>query len=147
MLLLWIAFKIVFLLCIRSPTFFISLSFTVVNCFQNCIFTLHSQCLMLTDEQVICCELLSKLYFYFAFAVLWSSKISDLLLWIAFKIVFLLCIRSFWRMPLNTLPVVNCFQNCIFTLHSQLVFSLGHYLGSCELLSKLYFYFAFAVYK
>ena len=116
----------------------------VVNCFQNCIFTWHSQSIRsVIDDELSCellselyfylafavgdsilhylqgCELLSELYFYLAFAVHTRRTYTHIRLWIAFRIVFLLGIRSQGKLKkLNTL-VVNCFQNCIFTWHSQ----------------------------
>ena len=140
-----------------------------MNCFQNCIFTWHSQLMSILKLEARRCELLSELYFYLAFAVFTVIKqcmhgcellselyfylafavgdsilhylqgcelLSELYfylafavhtrrtythirLWIAFRIVFLLGIRSQGKLKkLNTL-VVNCFQNCIFTWHSQ----------------------------
>ena len=116
---LWIAFRIVFLLGIRS---FRSTDYrepSVVNCFQNCIFTWHSQYIDVSDVVEISCELLSELYFYLAFAVSERNGLTTYKLWIAFRIVFLLGIRSFIQAFPRALTVVNCFQNCIFTWHSQ----------------------------
>ncbi len=39
--------------------------------------------------------------------------------------------------------VVNCFQNCIFIQHSQVMKLKFGAIVSCELLSELYFYTAF----
>ena len=89
---LWIAFRIVFLLMIPNKLFVLLLTASVVNCFQNCIFTYDSQppsfaesnwgvvncfqnCIFTYDSQHLysdyyqpaCCELLSELYFYLWF--------------------------------------------------------------------------------
>ena len=94
-----------------------------------------------------CCELLSELYFYLAFAVKTACNENDTPLWIAFRIVFLLGIRSWRNKHVHSLCVVNCFQNCIFTWHSQLIQCSTMLIMCCELLSELYFYLAFAVSK
>ena len=65
-----LGFRIVFLLGIRSYLRFVGFCQAVVNCFQNCIFTWHSQYIDVSDVVEISCELLSELYFYLAFAVL-----------------------------------------------------------------------------
>ena len=118
---------------------------SVVNCFQNCIFTWHSQ--FITRRKIFgdSCELLSELYFYLAFAVRRNCTCHRILLWIAFRIVFLLGIRSPNDTVLLEQAVVNCFQNCIFTWHSQFWLLLIDPMICCELLSELYFYLAFAV--
>ena len=144
-MLLWIAFRIVFLLGIRSLIGLDFLSLFVVNCFQNCIFTWHSQFFSLILFINTSCELLSELYFYLAFAVIKKKSVSSIELWIAFRIVFLLGIRSNKNFLMNFKSVVNCFQNCIFTWHSQWQQRKSNIFISCELLSELYFYLAFAV--
>ena len=116
----------------------------------------------------MCCELLSELYFYTAFTGLLLFAILAILLWIAFRIVFLYSIHRLMRELMQGLElwiafrivflysihrsdqtlhppffVVNCFQNCIFIQHSQdTAIALKDY-HSCELLSELYFYTAF----
>ena len=115
-----------------------------MNCFQNCIFTWHSQFINFKCIYIYSCELLSELYFYLAFAVdflltllFFSCELLSELyfylafavpekynttaqaLWIAFRIVFLLGIRSRFCLRVVFSLVVNCFQNCIFTWHSQ----------------------------
>ena len=91
---LWIAFKIVFLLMIPNLETTVRANADVVNCFQNCIFTYDSQPSAIKSIATNSCELLSKLYFY-----LWFPTYRQLLrvldlLWIAFKIVFLLMIPN-----------------------------------------------------
>ena len=117
---MWIAFRIVFLLGIRSRPYYLRNSSSVVNCFQNCIFTWHSQYVFVEQKHLLGCELLSELYFYLAFAVGLTAGY-------------------------NHAVVVNCFQNCIFTWHSQCCKRIAFCICSCELLSELYFYLAFAV--
>ena len=64
---LWIAFKIVFLLMIPNKSCNLYSNASVVNCFQNCIFTYDSQLGLLQGFFLKSCELLSKLYFYLWF--------------------------------------------------------------------------------
>ena len=116
-----------------------------MNCFQNCIFTWHSQLMILLYYLLLSCELLSELYFYLAFAVKEVTYLCPFRLWIAFRIVFLLGIRSFRAVVPRPRSVVNCFQNCIFTWHSQSIIDGLKVELCCELLSELYFYLAFAV--
>ena len=118
-------------------------SFCVVNCFQNCIFTYDSQLQPMLVDQTYSCELLSKLYFYLWFPTQRTNTINQFMLWIAFKIVFLLMIPNNLNRMLSTNSVVNCFQNCIFTYDSQPTHSRYELLNCCELLSKLYFYLWF----
>ena len=115
----------------------------VVNCFQNCIFTYDSQHFGFKGTRRICCELLSELYFYLWFPTLKHViSIADLL-WIAFRIVFLLMIPNGKNSFLSGPTVVNCFQNCIFTYDSQLMSEKKTTVKCCELLSELYFYLWF----
>ena len=165
---LWIAFRIVFLLMIPNRTHSYSLTYAVVNCFQNCIFTYDSQRDVLVSPNTYSCELLSELYFYLWFPTgirrsssndqLWIAfRIVFLLmipncfflhniasmLWIAFRIVFLLMIpNNDWR-DNKLRRVVNCFQNCIFTYDSQQQNFELFWGNCCELLSELYFYLWF----
>ena len=64
---LWIAFRIVFLLMIPNRKIRHQQTRSVVNCFQNCIFTYDSQ--HGTEDGIMDrgCELLSELYFYLWF--------------------------------------------------------------------------------
>ena len=91
---LWIAFRIVFLLMIPNRWLLNKVSCFVVNCFQNCIFTYDSQhlqnCLVIEAR----CELLSELYFYLWFPTFNCNYFDVFLLWIAFRIVFLLMIPN-----------------------------------------------------
>ena len=123
--LLWIAFRIVFLLMIPNISDITIQQAYVVNCFQNCIFTYDSQqslknilmnvvvncfqnCIFTYDSQhnvlfiwnKYCCELLSELYFYLWFPTggVFITKCNSL--WIAFRIVFLLMIPN--KNMLNT---------------------------------------------
>ena len=141
---LWIAFRIVFLLMIPNLRRRRRFTIIVVNCFQNCIFTYDSQHMQKGGVYDLCCELLSELYFYLWFPTtdiywywhieLWIAfRIVFLLmipnkrywhiltywLWIAFRIVFLLMIPNDLITVKAMLIVVNCFQNCIFTYDSQ----------------------------
>ena len=140
---MWIAFRIVFLLMIPNKVHLeVKLHF-VVNCFQNCIFTYDSQ--QKTNKAVLSlrCELLSELYFYLWFPTFAENTPSDELLWIAFRIVFLLMIPNLQKCLMTVETVVNCFQNCIFTYDSQLQAFVNNESKSCELLSELYFYLWF----
>ena len=116
---MWIAFRIVFLLGIRSKPRANDLRWLVVNCFQNCIFTWHSQFLYIcnNDDEVVNC--------FQNCIFTWHSQL----------------VRFHYKGP----SVVNCFQNCIFTWHSQFDQAKETTLLGCELLSELYFYLAFAV--
>ena len=117
--LLWIAFRIVFLYSIHRICIFYPRLSLVVNCFQNCIFIQHSQAKARKGLNFSCCELLSELYFYTAFTGIQLIMSCGITLWIAFRIVFLYSIH---RKPIImniTYRVVNCFQNCIFIQHSQ----------------------------
>ena len=140
---LWIAFRIVFLLMIPNWLFFPILLPFVVNCFQNCIFTYDSQQRWWTLWGRICCELLSELYFYLWFPTLSGGSESCFPLWIAFRIVFLLMIPNECLKIALIEFVVNCFQNCIFTYDSQPWFWWDFICTCCELLSELYFYLWF----
>ena len=118
-----------------------------MNCFQNCIFTYDSQRRDYGQDANSCCELLSELYFYLWFpTVSWSRNISCLL-WIAFRIVFLLMIPNPIKAQLKRDLVVNCFQNCIFTYDSQRKRIKKEWSSCCELLSELYFYLWFPTQK
>ena len=64
-------------------------------------------------------------------------------MWIAFRIVFLLMIPNQIEKAKQLNPVVNCFQNCIFTYDSQRSVLSGNGVLGCELLSELYFYLWF----
>ena len=140
---LWIAFRIVFLLMIPNAEPFSSLTDSVVNCFQNCIFTYDSQRNWFMGLYCNCCELLSELYFYLWFPTIFFQLNTSKVLWIAFRIVFLLMIPNIMIFSASALPVVNCFQNCIFTYDSQQESDPFFYGVSCELLSELYFYLWF----
>ena len=165
---LWIAFRIVFLLMIPNQLQILEKYLIVVNCFQNCIFTYDSQQIQICFTFSVCCELLSELYFYLWFPTdatavteavscellselyfyLWfptkmAKPESFIVLWIAFRIVFLLMIPNIFQIDFQLENVVNCFQNCIFTYDSQHFFTLRFLLTSCELLSELYFYLWF----
>ena len=74
----------------------------VVNCFQNCIFAWILTTLYLPKYIDPCCELLSKLY------LCMDSNNADFI-------------------NLAKLPVVNCFQNCIFAwiLTTKCIFSIS----------------------
>ena len=115
----------------------------VVNCFQNCIFTYDSQQLSTASSSALCCELLSELYFYLWFPTAWFFSNYNRMLWIAFRIVFLLMIPNRIYLDRGYNTVVNCFQNCIFTYDSQLNLYLRREARCCELLSELYFYLWF----
>ena len=137
---LWIAFRIVFLLMI--PNFrlkYLTLT-NVVNCFQNCIFTYDSQLQFAEQSKIVCCELLSELYFYLWFPTICINWTIQITLWIAFRIVFLLMIPNGEIMVKMQTLVVNCFQNCIFTYDSQPLVGPETFPVCCELLSELYFY-------
>ncbi len=140
---LWIAFRIVFLLMIPNWAVPKIRGLTVVNCFQNCIFTYDSQRFIPKDGVKGCCELLSELYFYLWFPTLKLKNKMYGSLWIAFRIVFLLMIPNAEPFSSLTDSVVNCFQNCIFTYDSQRNWFMGLYCNCCELLSELYFYLWF----
>ena len=142
---LWIAFRIVFLLGIRSSANIMMCEKSCCELLSELYFYLAFAVLYLNTLQTIRCELLSELYFYLAFAVMQTKMDIYLVLWIAFRIVFLLGIRSKRIKRLQFIPVVNCFQNCIFTWHSQLFVISMRSVRGCELLSELYFYLAFAV--
>ena len=78
------------------------------------------------------------------FAELGAQKqLSDLELWIAFRIVFLLMIPNTSYNRYKSVLVVNCFQNCIFTYDSQPEKYKSAIDTCCELLSELYFYLWF----
>ena len=117
--------------------------FLVVNCFQNCIFTYDSQQILYSASTLVRCELLSELYFYLWFPTSSHLNGGHYLLWIAFRIVFLLMIPNRSAFLDNCFPVVNCFQNCIFTYDSQRLLTLFQRYSRCELLSELYFYLWF----
>ena len=91
---LWIAFRIVFLLMIPNLWKSRRLMTNVVNCFQNCIFTYDSQRTCFDVGPNTGCELLSELYFYLWFPTNNIYKPKQVLLWIAFRIVFLLMIPN-----------------------------------------------------
>ena len=141
--LLWIAFRIVFLLMIPNTFQLPSGQWHVVNCFQNCIFTYDSQLCVMLNYWITSCELLSELYFYLWFPTELKKFIKEDSLWIAFRIVFLLMIPNIINQICKALEVVNCFQNCIFTYDSQPEQSIKHSQKGCELLSELYFYLWF----
>ena len=140
---LWIAFRIVFLLMIPNDKSLDDLAMPVVNCFQNCIFTYDSQLSAEEKPKGKCCELLSELYFYLWFPTKSQEVAIGTLLWIAFRIVFLLMIPNDHHQKQLNSHVVNCFQNCIFTYDSQRF--TAHFVVPicCELLSELYFYLWF----
>ena len=140
---LWIAFRIVFLLMIPNFLRFWVHQNTVVNCFQNCIFTYDSQLFLFLKDSGVSCELLSELYFYLWFPTTNCRTIRRLALWIAFRIVFLLMIPNTEGLKPNLMIVVNCFQNCIFTYDSQHGEKQKSIEYCCELLSELYFYLWF----
>ena len=140
---MWIAFRIVFLLMIPNSYDANNKTYMVVNCFQNCIFTYDSQLCCLYGIWNRCCELLSELYFYLWFPTMYFDKRISYLLWIAFRIVFLLMIPNLCIFLYFVLIVVNCFQNCIFTYDSQLNTLTVQHQMRCELLSELYFYLWF----
>ncbi len=112
----------------------------VVNCFQNCIFTPDSHHTVIVFKEENGCELLSKLYFYTWFTSKVRAIHQEVMLWIAFKIVFLHLIHILHLAKNKWRQVVNCFQNCIFTPDSHPNASFQSLLFCCELLSKLYFY-------
>ena len=114
-----------------------------MNCFQNCIFTYDSQHIAVDNDEAGRCELLSELYFYLWFPTQTHALVFPPLLWIAFRIVFLLMIPN--NIVLSETPesVVNCFQNCIFTYDSQQQNFELFWGNCCELLSELYFYLWF----
>ena len=122
-------------------------SATVVNCFQNCIFTYDSQLAIVSKTVPTRCELLSELYFYLWFPTHTNHTFRNTVLWIAFRIVFLLMIPNYDVPPVETPEVVNCFQNCIFTYDSQQVVWWIDHKESCELLSELYFYLWFPTFS
>ena len=165
---LWIAFRIVFLLMIPNMVQKMVSWTEVVNCFQNCIFTYDSQhhlklhhvlkvvncfqnCIFTYDSQQesdpffygVSCELLSELYFYLWFPTSNRGGFISQVLWIAFRIVFLLMIPNFSCLFRFARSVVNCFQNCIFTYDSQRDQFVEDEMTCCELLSELYFYLWF----
>ena len=140
---LWIAFRIVFLLMIPNCFWMVVFCNFVVNCFQNCIFTYDSQHRMGKCVEESSCELLSELYFYLWFPTIKEGLMLLILLWIAFRIVFLLMIPNKNCPPVLSRLVVNCFQNCIFTYDSQHTDNSFNYSVCCELLSELYFYLWF----
>ena len=144
---LWIAFRIVFLLMIPNYKVFYHHIFAVVNCFQNCIFTYDSQHTLHPYWSLICCELLSELYFYLWFPTWLCFRKFKTLLWIAFRIVFLLMIPNVTVTGQDNEFVVNCFQNCIFTYDSQHTLFKEENASRCELLSELYFYLWFPTVK
>ena len=143
LIVLWIAFRIVFLLMIPNKNKLQKHLHKVVNCFQNCIFTYDSQLFRINYSWTRCCELLSELYFYLWFPTLKTLVHGVEVLWIAFRIVFLLMIPNRVKFFWFEFWVVNCFQNCIFTYDSQQ--SNKHIVNNicCELLSELYFYLWF----
>ena len=114
-----------------------------MNCFQNCIFTYDSQHISSQELDDYCCELLSELYFYLWFPTRNFFRWCKIMLWIAFRIVFLLMIPNKISETDSELVVVNCFQNCIFTYDSQQKYGLTPKTAGCELLSELYFYLWF----
>ena len=140
---LWIAFRIVFLLMIPNLWKHQMILYFVVNCFQNCIFTYDSQPSEKKEESKVGCELLSELYFYLWFPTQLVYESGRVLLWIAFRIVFLLMIPNKTKTLQVQMLVVNCFQNCIFTYDSQRIWKNCIMPICCELLSELYFYLWF----
>ena len=140
---LWIAFRIVFLLMIPNSLSLLCTMISVVNCFQNCIFTYDSQRPNALTIKSCGCELLSELYFYLWFPTTMIIPTPYQLLWIAFRIVFLLMIPNKINAKQREDIVVNCFQNCIFTYDSQLTGVIAFNGIRCELLSELYFYLWF----
>ena len=140
---MWIAFRIVFLLMIPNKSIYSPVSDSVVNCFQNCIFTYDSQHIFQKATLTHRCELLSELYFYLWFPTEMIAIAEARKLWIAFRIVFLLMIPNHLGCQMCAPTVVNCFQNCIFTYDSQLGLYVLVRLVCCELLSELYFYLWF----
>ncbi len=143
---LWIAFRIVFLLMIPNSLSLLCTMISVVNCFQNCIFTYDSQRPNALTIKSCGCELLSELYFYLWFPTTMIIPTPYQLLWIAFRIVFLLMIPNKINAKQREDIVVNCFQNCIFTYDSQLTGVIAFNGIRCELLSELYFYLWFPTY-
>ena len=115
----------------------------VVNCFQNCIFTYDSQHAAYSLNHFLSCELLSELYFYLWFPTSDTLFKPLIVLWIAFRIVFLLMIPNITAALEGNNAVVNCFQNCIFTYDSQQKYAEHLDELRCELLSELYFYLWF----
>ena len=91
---LWIAFRIVFLLMIPNMINLCQHTYFVVNCFQNCIFTYDSQPAVIARLGLTRCELLSELYFYLWFPTILIFISLQEMLWIAFRIVFLLMIPN-----------------------------------------------------
>ena len=141
--LLWIAFRIVFLLMIPNESGKVLQFPMVVNCFQNCIFTYDSQLNIRGGNLKTGCELLSELYFYLWFPTSVENVFVCVALWIAFRIVFLLMIPNETNFCKKKRFVVNCFQNCIFTYDSQRKRIKSRIALRCELLSELYFYLWF----
>ena len=135
--------ELYFYLWFPTLVFFCLYWSTVVNCFQNCIFTYDSQPSALVSPEVSCCELLSELYFYLWFPTTKTNFNLFIKLWIAFRIVFLLMIPNFSTEVIIPQLVVNCFQNCIFTYDSQRTSFYKRMKLCCELLSELYFYLWF----
>ena len=145
--LLWIAFRIVFLLMIPNTKRGRKWIQTVVNCFQNCIFTYDSQPQNDFIYHGVSCELLSELYFYLWFPTFGYGRKVWYELWIAFRIVFLLMIPNNSVNDIREKAVVNCFQNCIFTYDSQHWSGCPSLMVCCELLSELYFYLWFPTWE
>ena len=87
---------------------------SVVNCFQNCIFTYMSNPIHDNLTVVNCFQ----------------------------NCIFTYDSQQVFR-PDHLLLVVNCFQNCIFTYDSQRHWISFKFRIRCELLSELYFYLWF----
>ncbi len=136
---LWFAFKIVPLIYLKQPRFFVvhplrrcdllsklylwsiwnsvravaPYPLAVVICFQNCTFDLSETACQSNAKKVI-------------------------MLWFAFKIVPLIYLKQRIIRIKITAEVVICFQNCTFDL-SETAILLGFSDGQCcDLLSKLY---------
>ena len=141
---MWIAFKIVFLPSIHTRKYetkgyktvvnsFQNCIFTqhshrdtvyvhkitVVNSFQNCIFTQHSHHLVRKGNYKFVVNSFQNCIFTQHSHLQFAFNFSSLRLWIAFKIVFLPSIHTCNIFRCTEAAVVNSFQNCIFTQHSH----------------------------
>ena len=141
--LLWIAFRIVFLLMIPNDIKNSSQPNQLWIAFRIVFLLMIPNWAYGNERGRHCCELLSELYFYLWFPTYWGWKTCGCLLWIAFRIVFLLMIPNLMLPAVKDILVVNCFQNCIFTYDSQQSRRAFQTTTSCELLSELYFYLWF----
>ena len=169
---LWIAFKFVSLCRILQRAAYPAMARGVVNCFQICIFVSDFTTFTLKWDFHTSCELLSNLYLCVGFYNLSNQDTPKLTVVNCFQIcIFVsdfttgdcrqkqqwrcellsnlyLCVGfyNFARSCHNTLPVVNCFQICIFVsdfttvrqriYHSVLLWIAFKFVSLCRILQR-----------